>query len=176
MTRVSGYYDVGHRVFPSNISSSSNQLLVTFTSDEYHSRRGFKLKIHEELKHGTLSADDCSVENPCDINHGHCQSDDECEGYLKCGHDNCNTDFGYPAKSRCCYDYCSQWLEYGSLASPWFPDYYPTELRCQTLITVGMIVAGPRTITLEFLHFKVDNTGLIRIFRTLHKYFSFDLF
>ena len=79
--------------------------------------------------------------------------------FLRCGHDNCNADFGYSLKSRCCYDYCSKWLnmEYGFLASPWFPDYYPRDFKCQTLITVGMTVAGPRTITLEFLHFKVSS-------------------
>ena len=48
-------------------------------------------------------------------------------------------------------------MDNGTLTSPWYPDYYPHDERCHTLITVGMTVAGPRTITLEFKHFKARN-------------------
>ena len=107
-----------------------------------------------------ISANACSITNPCSDNQGHCQSDDECKGVLKCGYSNCPAGHEYHQQSRCCYDYCSKWLdmENGTLMSPWFPNYYPREIGCQTLITVGMTIAGPRTITLEFLHFKVSST------------------
>ena len=158
LSKISGSYHDGFTVFPSNISSSSNKLLVTFTSDEWYQRNGFKAKIFVESSKGlNLSADDCSATNPCHAQQGHCQSDDECIGDLKCGQNNCPANHGYHQQTRCCYDYCSQWLdmENGTLTSPWYPDSYPLNMRCHTLITVGMTVAGPRTITLEFLYFKV---------------------
>ena len=158
LTELSGYYYPHDDVFPSNVSSLSNELLITFTSDEVRRGWGFKVKIYKEpFKNAYLSADACSLTNQCNVDQGHCQSDDECKGYLKCGHNNCPAELGHHSKSRCCYDYCSQWLdmENGILTSPRYPNKYPASLRCHTLITVGMTVAGPRTITLQFLQFKV---------------------
>ena len=163
LAEITGVYGI-NEVYPSNISSSSNQLLVTFVSDERrnHQYEGFKAKIHTALNHKMFSADDCTVAKPCPINQGHCQSDDECQGVHKCGHNNCPANLGYHPEARCCYDYCSQWLdmENGILTSAWYPKQYPKELRCNTLITVGMTVSGPRTITLEFLKFKVGQKSL----------------
>ena len=158
LTELSGRYAPGLHVFPSTVSSLSNELLITFTSDEYGRKNGFKAKIYiEPFQNANLSADACSLTNQCNVDQGHCQSDDECKGYLKCGHNNCPAELGHHTKTRCCYDYCSQWLdmENGTLTSPWYPQYYPEDFRCHTLITVGMTVAGPRTITLQFLQFKV---------------------
>ena len=158
LTELSDGYAPGVHVFPSNVSSLSNELLITFTSDEMGPGYGFKVKIYAEpFQNANLSADACSLTNQCNVDEGHCQSDDECKGYLKCGHNNCPAELGHHTKTRCCYDYCSQWLdmENGILTSSWYPDHYPHGLRCHTLITVGMTVAGPRTITLQFLHFKV---------------------
>ena len=149
---------------PSNISSSSNQLMITFHSDEWYKKHGFNAKIHTDLRHEKLQVDSCTISNPCQKNQGHCQSDEECQGNLKCGNDNCPPESGYHAKDRCCYDYCSQWLDMdnGVITSPWYPYNYPSDLRCDTLITVGMTIAGPRTITLEFRQFKVcSNTKQI---------------
>ena len=164
LAEITGFYNGIDDVFPSNISSSSNQLLVTFVSDERrnHQYEGFKAKIHTALNHKMLSADDCTVAKPCPVDQGHCQSDDECQGVHRCGHNNCPAYLGYHQKARCCYDYCSQWLdmENGILTSAWYPNEYPVELRCDTLITVGMTVSGPRTITLEFLKFKVGKKSL----------------
>ena len=158
MAEVSGYHsECFITILPSNISSSSNEMLITFSSDEWYTGQGFRAKIHVDSKHASISADACSMGSPCKENQGHCQSDDECKGYLKCGHNNCPSGLGYHPKARCCYDYCSQWLdmENGVLTSAWYPNRYPSGLTCHTLITVGMTIAGPRTITLEFLHFKV---------------------
>ena len=162
LTEVSGRFGSKFKhVLPSNISSINNQLLITFTTDEWsqtYNNLGIRLKIHvDPLMSANLSADACSITNPCLEKQGHCQSDDECKDYLKCGHNNCPAELGYHPQARCCYDYCSQWLDMdnGVLTSAHYPDYYPGSLRCRTLITVGMTVAGPRTITLEFLHFKV---------------------
>ena len=165
LTELSGWYT--WNVFPSNVSSSSNKLLITFTSDEVGGGFGFKAKIYvEPFQNANLSADACSLTNQCNVDQGHCQSDDECKGYLKCGHNNCPAELGHHTKTRCCYDYCSQWLdmENGILTSPWYPNQYPNDLRCHTLITVGMTVAGPRTITLQFLQFKVGKLYTISNF------------
>ena len=157
LTELSGQYYPRY-VFPSNVSSVSNELLITFTSDEIGKGWGFKVKIYiEPFQNATLSAGACSLTNQCNIDEGHCQSDDECKGDLKCGHNNCPAELGHHYKSRCCYDYCSQWMdmENGVLTSPWYPNHYLADTRCDTLITVGMTIAGPRTITLQFLQFKV---------------------
>ena len=164
LTEVSDSF-YGSQIFPSNVSSSSNSLFVTFTSDESYRHLGFKLRIYKEPSNNTVVLRDaCSMTHPCKDKQGHCQSDEECHGYLKCGnHNHRPTKIGYNSKTRCCYDYCSQWLdmENGVLTSPWYPKKYPPELRCRTLITVGMTIAGPRTITLEFLQFKVSILGLL---------------
>ena len=158
LTELSDRYAPGVHVFPSNVSSLSNELFITFNSDEIGRSKGFRVKINvEPFQNAYLSADACSLTNQCNVDQGHCQSDDECKGYLKCGHNNCPAELGHHTKTRCCYEYCSQWLdmENGILTSPRYPVEYPGGLRCHTLITVGMTVAGPRTITLQFLQFKV---------------------
>ena len=164
LTELSNWYLSGWKVFPSNVSSSSNELLITFTSDEVGLGSGFKAKIYvEPFKNAYLSAGACSLTNQCNVDQGHCQSDDECKGYLRCGHNNCPAELSHHTKTRCCYDYCSQWLDMdnGILTSPRYPLYYPKDFRCHTLITVGMTVAGPRTITLQFLQFKVSKLHTI---------------
>ena len=42
----------------------------------------------------------CSVEAPCAINEGDCDSDSDCQGNLRCGSDNCPAPFPYFAD--CC--------------------------------------------------------------------------
>lgn len=131
---------------------------------------GFKARIHSEPSVlGNLSAEACSITSPCPENKGHCQSDDECNGDLICGESgNCPLESGLHPKTRCCYDYCSKWLDTrdGFITSPWYPERYPWDFKCNTLITVGMTVAGPRTITLEFMKFKVSVFS--EIFACLH--------
>lgn len=159
MTEISGDYHA-YNVLPSIVQSHSNQLRIAFTSDEWSTNAGFIATIKvEEFHNQSLSADDCSIKKPCQSNQGHCQSDDECKGDLKCGNNNCPSEYGYSPNTRCCYRYCSKWLdmENGIITSPRFPEPYPRNLKCSALITVGMTIAGPRTITLEFLHFKVSD-------------------
>ena len=66
LAEVSGFYVNEYNLFPSNVSSSSNKLLVTFTSDEHFIAEGFKAKIHvEALTDLELSTDACSIIDPC---------------------------------------------------------------------------------------------------------------
>ena len=142
---------------PSKITSSGNQMLVTFVSDHYRSESGFLANIHEEpMIADDQKARDCSIVNPCNPEEGLCQSDFECKGSHRCGENNCPS--GYHKTTDCCYDYCGKWLdmENGTLVSPNYPNKYDNYEVCDWLITVAMTVAGPRTITLEFIKFAVS--------------------
>ena len=143
---------------PSKITSSGNQILISFISDHFGIDPGFRANIHEEPKpHDDPKARDCSIANPCYPEEGHCQSDFECKGYHRCGENNCPS--GYHKTTDCCYDYCGKWLDMdnGTLVSPNYPDKYDNYQVCDWLITVAMTVAGPRTITLEFIKFSVSS-------------------
>ena len=142
---------------PSKVKSSGNQLLVTFVSDHFGPFDGFVANIHEEpMPAGDPKARNCSIANPCYPEEGHCQSDFECQGSHRCGENNCPK--GYLKTTDCCYDYCGNWLdiEKGTLVSPNYPQKYDNYQDCDWLIMVAMTVAGPRTITLEFIKFAVS--------------------
>ena len=142
---------------PSKIISSGNTLSVSFFSNHFGTRTGFLANISEEPKPAAdPKARDCSIANPCDPEEGHCQSDFECQGTHRCGESNCP--LGYLKTTDCCYDYCGKWLdmENGTLVSPNYPNKYDNYQVCDWLIVVAMTVAGPRTITLEFIKFAVS--------------------
>ena len=52
--------------------------------------------------------DKCKPSNPCGVQEGDCNSDEECAGALKCGSNNCFTDEGpgseISSAADCCYD------------------------------------------------------------------------
>ena len=142
---------------PSKITSSGNQMFVTFVSDHFGTESGFLANIYEESNPADDPLDrDCSITNPCDPEEGHCQSDFECRGNHRCGENNCPS--GYLKTTDCCYDYCGKWLdmENGTLVSPNYPEKYDNYQECDWLIVVAMTVAGPRTMTLEFIKFAVS--------------------
>ena len=147
---------IGHNL-PSKITSSGNQILVTFVSDHHSTDPGFLANIREQPKPSAdPNARNCSIADPCDPEEGHCQSDFECIGTHRCGENNCP--LGYLETTDCCYDYCGKWLdmENGTLVSPNYPNKYDNSQVCDWLIVVAMTVAGPRTITLEFIKFAVS--------------------
>ena len=44
----------------------------------------------------------CSSSNPCGVAEGHCSNDEECQGHLLCGSNNC---FSFPYSwADCCYE------------------------------------------------------------------------
>ena len=150
---------------PSKVISSVNQMVLKFVSDHYATGSGFLANIHKEQKPATDSkARDCSIADPCYPEEGSCQSDFECKGTHRCGENNCPS--GYLKTTDCCYDYCGKWLdmENGTLVSPNYPDKYDNYQECDWLIVVAMTVAGPRTITLEFIKFSVSSIQML-----LHK-------
>ena len=97
---------------PSKITSSGNQMLVTFVSDHFGKDLGigFLANIHEQPKPAAdPKARDCSIADPCNPEEGHCQSDFECKGTHRCGENNCPS--GFLKTTNCCYDYCGKWLD-----------------------------------------------------------------
>ena len=141
---------------PSKIKSSGPSMFVTFITDHFAVASGFSANIIEEPKpEDDPNAKDCSFANPCESGEGHCQSDFECKGAHRCGENNCP--IGFLKTTDCCYDYCGKWLdmESGTLVSPNYPDKYDNHQVCNWLLVVAMTVAGPRTMTLEFIKFAV---------------------
>ena len=43
----------------------------------------------------------CTTNNPCEINQGDCDYDDQCKGDLVCGEDNCGSNFTSTAMDCC---------------------------------------------------------------------------
>ena len=48
------------------------------------------------------SEDFCSTDEPCELDEGDCDSDDECKSHLFCGSDNCPTLLGFSSSIDCC--------------------------------------------------------------------------
>ena len=46
--------------------------------------------------------DFCTTDEPCKVNEGHCDSDDECINNLICGSSNCPDSFGFSSSVDCC--------------------------------------------------------------------------
>ena len=44
----------------------------------------------------------CTIDYPCKINEGNCDSDDECQSSLFCGSNNCPADLGVLPSVDCC--------------------------------------------------------------------------
>ena len=52
---------------------------------------------------GSLSQriDCCTPEKPCDLNHGDCDTNEDCKGGLFCGNNNCGEDFTWSGADCC---------------------------------------------------------------------------
>ena len=170
---------------PSVISSTGNQMLVIFDSyphNKHSAGRGIHAKIHygnstmvttpyptstgstgitgtTGATNGTTtggSNPDCSTQNPCEINEGHCTADNQCMGDLMCGSDNCIPGLGFANGTNCCFDGCSMvhmtTNESGILQSPFYPDFYQSNLDCSDQI----IAEEGKIITIEFESFNVS--------------------
>ena len=46
--------------------------------------------------------DFCSIDEPCEINEGDCDSNDECKNHLFCGSKNCPSSLGLLSSADCC--------------------------------------------------------------------------
>ena len=168
---------------PSVISSTGNQMLVIFDSyphNKHSAGRGIHAKIHygnstmvttpyptstgstgitgtTDATNGTTtggSNPDCSTQNPCEINEGHCTANNQCMGDLMCGSDNCIPGLGFANGTNCCYGLCNMVdMNNGIFTSPNYPHSYLSSLDCSDQITAE----EGKVIILEFVSFSVSN-------------------
>ena len=54
----------------------------------------------------SIEEDFCTVENPCGINQGDCDSNDACLDGLICGFNNCPPSLGCDSEVDCCFERC----------------------------------------------------------------------
>ena len=80
-------------------------MLVQFTSDGSATRAGFFANIHTHEGNCTQPGEIgfCTDEKPCDVDYGHCESNDQCGSDLKCGFNNCPPELGFPNGTNCCF-------------------------------------------------------------------------
>ena len=127
-----------------------------FFSDYAGSSSGFYALLHyNDTSVGPISkVKNCSPENPCNANEGQCHNDDDCDGTLRCGQDNCPAYAGYANGTNCCYDYCAKWLDLstGTLTSPNFPNNYDSNTACGW----PLAVEENKVITIEINSFRVS--------------------
>lgn len=131
----------GYKV-PTDIISSSNQLLVKFVSDGSVQKGGFSALIMKEF-------DECSS-----IDHG-CEQ--ECVNTL--GSYECTCRIGYELHSdgKKCEDACGGVFNHtnGTITSPSFPELYPLNKNC-----IWEIRSAPQyRITLNFTHFDLEGNN-----------------
>ena len=152
LATLSGY------TIPNGIVACSNQMHVRFTSDGSVTKAGFHANIHAaDINNDQLGEMCyCTDEQPCGIGQGHCVSDDQCSGDLLCGSDNCVPELGFANGTNCCFDGCSMvhmtTNESGILHSPFYPDFYRSNLDCSDQI----IAEEGKIITIEFESFNVS--------------------
>lgn len=130
-------YGTGNGYIPSDVQSVSNQLTVKFFTNSEIEDKGFKARVRMINGPREKAVNACSVDNPCQVDQGHCFYDGQCLGNLRCGKTNCHKELGYDSDSNCCYDFCSQWLDMtaGTLTSPNYPSPYENMITCSWLIT-----------------------------------------
>ena len=145
---------LGRGYTPLDVQSVSHQLSMRFYTNFIATGAGFKAKIIIQDGPREKATNACSVANPCNVNQGHCFYDGQCIGDLRCGQNNCPTEFGYDFDSNCCYDYCSQWLNMtaGTLTSPNYPNHYENTIRCSWMIASNF----SSILKIEFEVFEVN--------------------
>ena len=64
----------------------------------------FGFDAHTDCCYTTSVGDDefCTIDEPCEINEGDCDSNDECKNYLYCGSNNCASSLGFLSSHDCC--------------------------------------------------------------------------
>lgn len=128
---------------PPEVHSTGNQLLVKFVSDGSVQKGGFSAMYLKEFDECTKSDHGC--EHKCVNTLG---------GY------ECKCDIGYELHSdnKKCEDACGGMLDTpnGTITSPSFPEFYPSNKRC----TWEIIAEAHHRITLNFTHFDLEGNNL----------------
>ena len=107
--------------------------------------------------------DYCTTENPCGIDQGDCDFNNECQTNLLCGPKNCPTSLGFDLEVDCCIS--------NQIMSPNYPNSYPSNSQETWLITAPI----GSTIHLQFHSFQVRTKNFVdfRNIKTYKYYFLF---
>ena len=64
----------------------------------------FGFEMHTDCCYVASVGDDefCITDEPCNVNEGDCDSDDECKSHLFCGSNNCPVSLGFLSSVDCC--------------------------------------------------------------------------
>ena len=54
--------------------------------------------------------DFCTNDEPCGVDQGHCEENDECRNDLVCGYDNCPNSLGVTSEMQCCEPKCNPFI------------------------------------------------------------------
>ena len=122
--------------FPLYVSSLGPHMLIIFDSDSKRSKKGFSANIIFEQAVTDTSTNICTVDHPCNVGEGHCHYDSQCAGSLKCGWNyDCPQNSFYNYNSRCCYDFCGQFLDMDNRILD-YTIVYPYNIECSWPIQV----------------------------------------
>ena len=91
-SELEGDCDFDHQC-QEGLSCGSNNCPTSFGFDA-HTDCCYKAVVGTE--------DFCSTDQPCKVDEGHCDSDDECESHLFCGSNNCPDSLGFLPSVDCC--------------------------------------------------------------------------
>ena len=95
-----------------------------------------------------MSEDMCTIENPCGLDEGDCDSDVACLEGLACGVNNCPQYLGFDTEIDCCYTL----KLITQIKSPNYPSPYPSNIKETWLLTAYPLGS---TINLQFHSFNV---------------------
>ena len=82
--------------------------------------------------------DFCTIDEPCEINEGDCDTDDECKTNLFCGSNNCPDSLGFLSSIDCCEPKGDKELNFLSFSHSrlYNVDFFPTvdRIMCKLLL------------------------------------------
>ena len=100
----------------------------------------------------SVEEDFCTLENPCDVNQGDCDSNDVCEDNFVCGLNNCPESLGYDSAVDCCYKLPVGDEDFCSINNPCGKDEGDCDLddECQTGLVCNTITDCSSSFGLNF--------------------------
>ena len=88
----------------------------------------------------SIEEDFCTLENPCSVDEGDCDSHDVCQGSLVCGLNNCPKLLGYDSVDDCCYNATLGGEDFCSTENPCAKDEgdCDSDNECQDTLVCGL--------------------------------------
>ena len=101
--------------------------------------------------------DFCQYQSTCGLEEGDCDSNNECQGGLFCGYNNCPVSHGFDTEVDCCSNI--------QIMSPNYPNLYPSETEETWLITAP----NGTIIKLQFHSFYVRLIVIVHMYMEYYK-------